>query len=134
PAGMAAQVDAALERLEQHTGKRPGDPVDPQRVSVRPGAPGSMLGWMDTVRNLRLTDAADQGPAARTANQRFAWDSDRRFVQMYANVVRGVAGERLEGAIDAIKRERGVTLDTELDEDALRELTGRFKAIYAEAT
>jgi len=134
PDGLDEQVRQAVRRLEQLTGKRLGDPADPLLVSVRSGARESMPGMMDTVLNLGLTDASVEGLAAKTANARFAWDSYRRFVQMYANVVRGVPGERLEGAIDALKREQGVRLDTELDEAALRDLAGRFKAIYAETT
>jgi pyruvate,orthophosphate dikinase len=134
PDGLDAQVHDAVARLERLTGKRLGDPSDPLLVSVRSGARESMPGMMDTVLNLGLTDDSVAGLADRTGNPRFAWDSYRRFVQMYANVVRGVPGERLEGAIDDLKREQGVTLDTELDEAALRDLTARFKAIYAETT
>src|SRR5690606_14539102 len=114
PDGLDGQVRDAVERLEQLTGKRLGDPSDPLLVSVRSGARESMPGMMDTVLNLGLTDASVVGLADRTGNPRFAWDSYRRFVQMYANVVRGVAGDRLEGAIDDLKREHGVALDTEL--------------------
>lgn len=134
PAGLEDQVRTALSRLERLTGKRLGDGSDPLLVSVRSGARESMPGMMDTVLNLGLTDESVEGLAARTANPRFAWDSYRRFVQMYANVVRGVPGERIEAEIDALKREHGVTLDTELDEAALRDLTERFKAIYADHT
>lgn len=134
PAGLEDQVRAALARLERLTGKRLGDGSDPLLVSVRSGARESMPGMMDTVLNLGLTDESVEGLAARTSNPRFAWDSYRRFVQMYANVVRGVPGERIEAEIDALKQELGVTLDTDLDEAALRDLTGRFKAIYADHT
>ena len=103
---------------------------DPLLVSVRSGARDSMPGMMDTVLNLGLNDAAVEGLAARTGNPRFAWDSYRRLVQMFGDVVRGVPGARFEDEIARIKRERGVTLDTELDTDALRELTARFKALY----
>jgi pyruvate,orthophosphate dikinase len=85
---------------------------------------------MDTVLNLGLNDESVEGLAARTANPRFAWDSYRRLVQMFGDVVRGVPGARFEDEIARIKRERGVRLDTELDTDALRELTERFKALY----
>ncbi len=84
---------------------------------------------MDTVLNLGLNDRSVVGCAQRTGNERFAWDSYRRLVQMFANVVRGVPGDQLEAEIDAVKRKRGVRLDTELDVEALRELTGRFKAL-----
>ena len=103
---------------------------DPLLVSVRSGARDSMPGMMDTVLNLGLNDASVEGLAARTGNPRFAWDSYRRLVQMFGDVVRGVPGARFEDEIARIKRERGVTLDTELDADALRELTARFQALY----
>jgi pyruvate,orthophosphate dikinase len=113
PKEMAAQVDKALERLEELVGKRLGDANDPLLVSVRSGARESMPGMMDTVLNLGLSDRAVQGLAARTGNERFAWDSYRRFVQMLGNVARGIPGERFEEAIAQAKRERDVTEDNE---------------------
>jgi pyruvate, orthophosphate dikinase len=130
PAGMADQVAEALTRLEQSTGKQLGDRDDPLLVSVRSGARESMPGMLDTVLNLGLNDDSVQGLANSTDNDRFAWDSYRRFVQMFGNVSRGIAGERFEDAIKAAKADRGVTDDTELDVDALRELTQTFKEIY----
>ena len=130
PEGLASAIDEALARLEERAGKSLGDPHDPLLVSVRSGARDSMPGMMDTVLNLGLNDEAVDGLAARTGNPRFAWDSYRRLVQMFGDVVRGVPGARFEDEIARIKRERGVHLDTELDADALRELTGRFKALY----
>jgi pyruvate, orthophosphate dikinase len=133
PEGLGAAIDQALGRLEERAGKALGDPDNPLLVSVRSGARDSMPGMMDTVLNLGLNDAAVEGLAARTGNPRFAWDSYRRLVQMFGDVVRGVGGRDsnpFEDEIARIKRERGVTLDTELDTDALRELTGRFKALY----
>jgi pyruvate,orthophosphate dikinase len=130
PPGMAEEVAEALARLEAHTGKRLGDADDPLLVSVRSGARESMPGMMDTVLNLGLNDESVQGLAKRTDNERFAWDSYRRFVQMFGNVVRGVAGERFEDEIARIKRDRGVKLDTELDAQALRELTDAFRSFY----
>ena len=134
PDGLAEQLAEAVAALEEQTGKRLGDPDDPLLVSVRSGARESMPGMLDTVLNLGLNDASVAGLAARTENPRFAWDSYRRFVQMYANVVKGVPGERIEREIKQAKQARGVSDDTELDEDALRELVGTFKAIYAEET
>ncbi|HEX2016643.1 MAG TPA: pyruvate, phosphate dikinase [Solirubrobacteraceae bacterium] len=134
PDGLEEQVSEALGRLEQAAGKRLGDPDDPLLVSVRSGARESMPGMLDTVLNLGLTPAAVQGLGARTGNERFAWDSYRRFVQMFANVVRGVPGDRLEDEIAALKSERGAVDDTELDTDALRELTRRFQALFESAT
>jgi pyruvate, orthophosphate dikinase len=130
PPGMAEEVAEALARLEAHTGKRLGDADDPLLVSVRSGARESMPGMMDTVLNLGLNDESVQGLAKRTDNERFAWDSYRRFVQMFGNVVRGVAGERFEDEIARIKRDRGVKLDTELDAQALRDLTDAFRSFY----
>src|SRR5688572_30431939 len=130
PEGLAEQVAEALERLEQRAGKRLGDASDPLLVSVRSGARESMPGMLDTVLNLGLNDDSVEGLAGTTDNERFAWDSYRRLVQMFGNVSRGVAGERFEEAIRAIKSDRGVELDTELDPDALRELTERFRELY----
>jgi pyruvate,orthophosphate dikinase len=134
PDALAGQVADALSRLEALVGKRLGDAEDPLLVSVRSGARESMPGMMDTVLNLGLNDVSVEGLAAKTGNPRFAWDSYRRFVQMFGNVVRGVPGERLEQTIRQLKQERGVTLDTELDVDALQELTDRFKALFQEQT
>ncbi len=130
PAGLDEQVDLAIERLERRAGKRLGDPSDPLLVSVRSGARESMPGMLDTVLNLGLSDAAVEGLAARTGDERFAWDSYRRLVQMFGNVVRGIPGERFEDEIAAVKRERAATLDTDLDAGALRELTARFRTFY----
>ncbi len=134
PKGMADEVAAALARLEEHTGKRLGDHQDPLLVSVRSGARESMPGMLDTVLNLGLNDESVIGLAATTDNPRFAWDSYRRFVQMFGNVSRGIAGERFEDAIKAAKSQRGVSDDTELDVDALQELTQTFKDIYESET
>ncbi|MCD6727855.1 MAG: pyruvate, phosphate dikinase [Solirubrobacteraceae bacterium] len=134
PEGLARQVDAAVARLEEAAGRRLGDPRDPLLVSVRSGAPESMPGMMDTVLNLGLGDRSVEGLAERTGNARFAWDSYRRLLQMYANVVHGVSGERLEAQIADVKRDCGAALDTDLDVAALRELTRRFKALYREHT
>src|SRR5918996_4736928 len=130
PEGMADQVDEALERLQEHSTKRLGDGEDPLLVSVRSGAPESMPGMLDTVLNLGLNDDSVEGLARATGNERFAWDSYRRFVQMYGNVVKGVPGERFEEEIRRAKRTHGVEHDTELDVEALRALTETFKALY----
>jgi pyruvate,orthophosphate dikinase len=134
PDGLEEQVDAALVRLEDRAGRRLGDPDDPLLVSVRSGARESMPGMLDTVLNLGLHERSVEGLARATGNERFAWDSFRRFVQMFGNVVRGIAGERYEHEIAAAKRDRGVELDTELDVDALRALTETFERIYREET
>jgi pyruvate,orthophosphate dikinase len=130
PDGLDDQVDEALAQLEERAGKRLGDPEDPLLVSVRSGARESMPGMLDTVLNLGLNDEAVQGLAKKTENERFAWDSYRRFVQMFGNVVRGVAGERFEDEIKRVKKDRGVKDDTELDVRALQELTAAFREMY----
>ena len=98
---MAEQVAEALDRLQEHAGKTLGDDDDPLLVSVRSGARESMPGMLDTVLNLGLNDKSVQGLAKTTENERFAWDSYRRFVQMFGNVSRGIPGERFEDAIKA---------------------------------
>jgi pyruvate,orthophosphate dikinase len=130
PQGLDAEVDAAVARLEEHAGKTLGDASDPLLVSVRSGARESMPGMLDTVLNLGLNDESVAGLAERTGNERFAWDSYRRFVQMFGNVVMDIEGERFEAEIKRVKGERGVKLDTELDVDALRELVEAFKGFY----
>ena len=134
PEGMADQVAQALARLQERAGKQLGDRADPLLVSVRSGARESMPGMLDTVLNLGLNDASVTGLAETTGNDRFAWDSYRRFVQMFGNVSRGIPGERFEDAIAQAKSARGVSQDTELDTAALRELTATFIEIYREAT
>jgi pyruvate,orthophosphate dikinase len=134
PDGMADEVADALERLEEQAGKTLGDRQDPLLVSVRSGARESMPGMLDTVLNLGLGDESVLGLAKQTENERFAWDSYRRFVQMFGNVSRGISGQRFEEAIKAAKSERGVSEDTDLDVEALRELTATFKDIYREET
>jgi pyruvate,orthophosphate dikinase len=134
PEALAHQVADALERLERETGKRLGAADDPLLVSVRSGARESMPGMMDTVLNLGMTDESVAGLAERTGNERFAWDSYRRFVQMFGNVVRGVPGEAIERAIKEQKERAGVQLDSELGVDDLRALVDRFKALYRDQT
>jgi len=134
PDGLEAQIAEALGRLEQQVGKRLGDPDDPLLVSVRSGARESMPGMLDTVLNLGLNDRSVEGLAARTHNERFAWDSYRRFVQMFAGVVRGVGGERIERTIEQAKQRRGVRLDTELEVEELRGLVESFKDLVREDT
>src|SRR5205085_10600699 len=134
PAGLEEQGADGLARLEERASKRLGEPADPLLVSVRSGARESMPGMLDTVLNLGLNDESVEGLAAATGNDRFAWDSYRRFVQMFGNVTRGIEGERFEDAIADIKRERGVKQDTELDTEALRRLTRTFQDLYRERT
>src|SRR3954464_14118024 len=134
PKGLDEQVSDALSRLEDHAGKQLGDSEDPLLVSVRSGARESMPGMMDTVLNLGLNDESVEGLAQATDNDWFAWDSYRRFVQMFGNVCRGVPGEKLEAAIKAQKVKAGVELDTELSVDDLKALVDAFKQLYREQT
>ena len=134
PPGLEEQLDVALGELEGEAGRRLGDPSDPLLVSVRSGARESMPGMMDTVLNLGLGDEAVGGLAERTGNERFAWDSYRRFVQMFGNVVSGIDGMLFEESIRAVKSERGVALDTELTAADLRRLVDDFKRVFAEQT
>jgi pyruvate,orthophosphate dikinase len=134
PDGLDGQVASALSRLEERAGKRLGDPSNPLLVSVRSGARESMPGMLDTVLNLGLGDEAVAGLAAATGDERFAWDSYRRFTQMFGNVCRGIPGERYEQLIAAAKREAGVATDVELSAADLRGLTESFKALYTEQT
>src|SRR3954447_9907945 len=130
PEGLAEEVAEALGRLEERAGKKLGDNDDPLLVSVRSGARESMPGMLDTVLNLGLNDESVEGLAKATENERFAWDSYRRFVQMFGNVSHGIPGEQFEDAIKEVKSDRGVKDDVELDVDALKELTENFKDLY----
>jgi pyruvate,orthophosphate dikinase len=132
PDGCQEQINAALDSLQDRAGKRLGNPSDPLLVSVRSGARESMPGMLDTILNLGLGDESVLGLARTTDNEWFAWDSYRRFVQMFANVVRGVASDVLEDEIATVKRSRGVRLDTELHVADLQSLVERFKAVIAE--
>ncbi len=134
PEGLEEQVAEALADLEKKTGKKLGDDDDPLLVSVRSGARESMPGMMDTVLNLGLGDRSVEGLAKKTENERFAWDSYRRFVQMFGNVCRGVPGEKIEDAIKRRKRDAGVKDDTELSVDDLKGLVDDFKALYRDVT
>jgi pyruvate, orthophosphate dikinase len=134
PDGLEEQVAEALGKLEEHTGKALGDDDDPLLVSVRSGARESMPGMMDTVLNLGMNDKSVEGLAKKTENERFAWDSYRRFVQMFGNVCRGVPGEKIEDAIKARKKDAGVDEDTELSVDDLKGLVDDFKALYRDVT
>src|SRR5436190_4187692 len=134
PEGLDEQVAEALGRLEEQAGQKLGDDDDPLLVSVRSGARESMPGMLDTVLNLGLNDRSVDGLSAPTGNERFAWDSYRRFVQMFGNVVRGIPGERFEAEIAAAKQRAGVKLDTELGVGELRELQAAFAGIFEAAT
>jgi pyruvate, orthophosphate dikinase len=134
PDGLPAEVDRHIDALEQKTGKRFGDPDDPLLVSVRSGAAVSMPGMMDTILNLGLNDDAVEGLGRSTDNPRFAYDSYRRLIQMYGEVVTGIDAHRFEQALTDLKAERGVQQDVELDANDLRELVATFKAICEDET
>ena len=127
------QIMEALGKLEEIQGKKFGDTSDPLLVSVRSGARASMPGMMDTILNLGLNDVAVEGFAAKTGNPRFAYDSYRRFIQMYSDVVMEVPKSFFEKIIDELKEEKGVHFDTELTVDDLKELVRRFKEVYKNA-
>ena len=132
PDGVLDEIDVYRKDLEKRMGKKLGDKDDPLLVSVRSGAPFSMPGMMDTVLNLGLNDVSVNGLIEQTGNERFAWDSYRRFVQMFSDVVMGVDGQLFEDAINAKKAERGVKLDTELNADDLKDLVATFKQIFSD--
>ncbi len=126
------QIFQNLSDLEELMGKKFGDTQDPLLVSVRSGARASMPGMMDTILNLGLNDTAVEGFAAKTGNPRFAYDSYRRFIQMYSDVVMEVPKSFFEKIIDEMKEAKGVEFDTELDAEDLKELAQRFKKVYKE--
>jgi pyruvate, orthophosphate dikinase len=130
PPGLWAEVDEHIESLQERAGKRFGDHDDPLLVSVRSGAAISMPGMMDTILNLGLNDVAVEGLATATGNPRFAFDSYRRLMQMYGEVVDGVDGHLFEGELQGLKERRGARQDVELTGDDLRELIARFQGIY----
>ena len=134
PEGLEAEVDVHVRRLEERAGKRFGSSDDPLLVSVRSGAAVSMPGMMDTILNLGLNDEAAEGLGARTGNARFAFDSYRRLVQMFGEVVEGIDGHRFESTLASLKQKRGVQHDTDLSADDLRELVESFKQIYRDET
>ncbi|CAM9921859.1 unnamed protein product [Discosporangium mesarthrocarpum] len=129
PPGLREEYDEAMRHIEAKMGKKFGDRDDPLLVSVRSGAPASMPGMMDTVLNLGLSDAAVKSLSNRSGNPRWALDVQRRFIQMFSNVVMGVNGDVFEEALSEVKREAGVRLDIELTADNLKEVVSRFKAI-----
>ncbi|MBD5290860.1 MAG: pyruvate, phosphate dikinase [Bacteroides sp.] len=139
-ADIKADVEKAIAHVENLTGKKFDDPSNPLLVSVRSGARASMPGMMDTVLNLGMNDATVATMAEKSGNPRFAWDSYRRFVQMYGDVVLGMKPKSktdidpFEAIMDQVKEEKGVRFDNELDVDDLKELVKRFKAAVKEYT
>lgn len=129
---IQAQIMEYISKMEDITGKKFGDVENPLLVSVRSGARASMPGMMDTILNLGLNDIVVEAFAEKTGNPRFAYDSYRRFIQMYSDVVMGVGKKYFEQLIDQIKEKKGVKLDTELSAEDLKELANMFKAEYKE--
>src|SRR5437867_8824814 len=129
PPAIDREIDENLKRLETAAGAKLGSTENPLLVSVRSGAKFSMPGMMDTILNLGLNDVAVEGLKQRTQNGRFAFDSYRRFIQMFGNVVLEVPKDAFEHEFDAVKRATGAKLDTDLDEAALRDIVERFKRI-----
>ncbi|WP_425444310.1 pyruvate, phosphate dikinase [Streptomyces thermovulgaris] len=134
PAALRDEVSAHLEALEQKMGKKLGQPDNPLLVSVRSGAKFSMPGMMDTVLNIGLSDKSVQGLAKQAGDERFAWDSYRRLIQMFGKTVLGVDGDLFEDALDKAKQAKKVTDDTELDAADLKKLVTKFKKIVKSET
>jgi len=132
-ADIQKEIDAALKETEIICGKKFGDLENPFLVSVRSGARASMPGMMDTILNLGLNDIAVKGLAKQTGNERFAYDSYRRFIQMFSDVVMEIKKSLYEAALHKMKEDKGVKYDTELDAEDLKKLVEEFKAIYKKA-
>lgn len=133
PEVMRAQVLENLEKLETLMGKKLGDPNDPLLVSVRSGAAQSMPGMMDTVLNLGMSPEAVEGLIKKTGNPRFAWDSCRRFMQMFGDVVMGVPHHDFEHALEGVKKEAGVKNDIELTVENMKTVVDRYRDVYKNA-
>src|SRR6476620_1365318 len=134
PAPINREIVEHVKKLEKTAGATHGSTENPLLVSVRSGAKFSMPGMMDTILNLGLNDDAVEGLKRRTDNGRFAFDSYRRFIQMFGNVVLEIPKDVFEHEFDAVKAARGAKLDTELDEHALREVVERFKEVVQRRT
>ncbi|MHA6781926.1 PEP/pyruvate-binding domain-containing protein [Pseudonocardia saturnea] len=132
PSELAAQVDRHLEALQAAMGKRLGDPDDPLLVSVRSGSKFSMPGMMETVLDVGLNDASVHGLARIAGDDRFAWDSYRRLIQMFGKTVLGIDGAQFDDVFDTAKRARGTSDDLGLDADDLREVVVAFQAVVRE--
>lgn len=133
PYGLDEQIREGISILEAELGKKFGDTTDPLLVSVRSGAAVSMPGMMDTVLNLGLNEETLEGISRRSGNARFAWDSYRRFMQMFGDVVMDIPHHDFEHALQAVKDQRGVKLDTDLDLDDLKKVVSLYKEIYRNA-
>ncbi len=133
PAWLSSQIDEAVAKIEKELGLKFGDESNPLLVSVRSGARVSMPGMMNTILNLGLTDKAVEGLARKTNNERMAYDSYRRFIEMFGDVVKGVHGEKFEHQLTAAKEAAGVELDTDLTAEQLKELCAKYKQVYKAA-
>ncbi|KHO62234.1 pyruvate phosphate dikinase [Thermoanaerobacter sp. YS13] len=127
---IVEQIYEYMTKLEEITGKKFGDPTNPLLVSVRSGARVSMPGMMDTILNLGLNDETVEGLAKATNNERFAYDSYRRFIQMFSDVVMGIDKNKFEAILDEVKEENGAKFDTDLTAENLKEVVKRFKELY----
>ena len=134
PAAIDREIDEHVKKLEKAAGATLGSTDNPLLVSVRSGAKFSMPGMMDTILNLGLNDEAVEGLKRRTQNGRFAFDSYRRFIQMFGNVVLEIPKDAFEHEFDAVKKARSAKLDTDLDESALREVVERYKEVVQKQT
>ncbi|HUP70893.1 MAG TPA: pyruvate, phosphate dikinase [Acidimicrobiales bacterium] len=134
PKGLDGEIAKQVKKLEKDMKKRLGDPKDPLLVSVRSGAKFSMPGMMDTVLNLGLNDESVEGLAKQTDDERFAYDSYRRFIAMYGRIVQGIEGSEFDSLLDEAKEADGVTADAEISAPALRKLVGRYKEVVERHT
>ena len=133
PYGLDEQIHEGISTLEAELGKKFGDKTDPLLISVRSGAAVSMPGMMDTVLNLGLNEDTLEGISKRSGNARFAWDSYRRFMQMFGDVVMNIPHHDFEHALDSVKAEKGVKLDTDLDLEDLKKVVSLYKELYKNA-
>ena len=130
PTGLEKEVEDGILKLEKTTGKKFGDVQNPLLVSVRSGAAASMPGMMDTILNLGLNEKVVQGMVEKTGNARFVWDSYRRFIQMYCNVVENLEHEKFEHVINAVKAEKGIKEDTQMTAEDWQKVVKGYKEIY----
>ncbi|MGQ4893237.1 MAG: pyruvate, phosphate dikinase [Candidatus Njordarchaeia archaeon] len=134
PDGLREEVENHLKKLEEKTGKKLGDPNNPLLVSVRSGAPVSMPGMMDTILNVGLNDEAVKGLAKLTNNERFAYDSYRRLIQMFGSIVMGIPKEKFDEAFEEVKKEYGAKTDAEIPAEGMKKIVEKFKEVYKRET